>query len=203
MSKWARWRLQLPAYWLFTKPFVQAQIKENIKAPRHWSLGGEFTGDSWIPRTKASNAENISNWWRHHVRAALQPIKPCSTFQSNAPQCALYNKKDAGWWVYSITTPPYIVKYVYIRNPNPSLATFCVWIDSFAPLFFKLHCHIFTSELIPGQPGWEIINCAGRFCPPHNIYRSRNKYRNLLWGRCVPPDDGIVYILLMGMAYGI
>ena len=31
--------------------FVQAQIKENIKAPRHWSLWGEYTGDRWIPRT--------------------------------------------------------------------------------------------------------------------------------------------------------
>ena len=29
----------------------QAQIKENIKAPRHWPLWGEFTGDRWIPRT--------------------------------------------------------------------------------------------------------------------------------------------------------
>ena len=27
------------------------QIKENIKAPRHWPLCGEFTGDRWIPRT--------------------------------------------------------------------------------------------------------------------------------------------------------
>ena len=24
---------------------IQAQIKENIKAPRHWPLCGEFTGD--------------------------------------------------------------------------------------------------------------------------------------------------------------
>ena len=27
------------------------QIK-NTKAPRHWPLWGEFTGDRWIPRTK-------------------------------------------------------------------------------------------------------------------------------------------------------
>ena len=26
--------------------------KKNIKAPRHWPLWGEFTGDRWIPRTK-------------------------------------------------------------------------------------------------------------------------------------------------------
>ena len=37
--------------WLFTQPFIQTQIKENIKAPRHWPLYGEFTGDRWIPRT--------------------------------------------------------------------------------------------------------------------------------------------------------
>ena len=35
-----------------TQAFIQAQIKENIKAPRHWLLWGEFTGDRWIPRTK-------------------------------------------------------------------------------------------------------------------------------------------------------
>ena len=37
---------------LFTQPFIQAQIKENTKAPRHWPLWGEFTGDQWIPHTK-------------------------------------------------------------------------------------------------------------------------------------------------------
>ena len=37
---------------LFTQMFIQAQIKENIKAPRHWPLWGEFTGDRWIPSTK-------------------------------------------------------------------------------------------------------------------------------------------------------
>ena len=37
---------------LFTQPFIEAQIKENTKAPRHWPLWGEFTGDRWIPHTK-------------------------------------------------------------------------------------------------------------------------------------------------------
>ena len=35
--------------------------KKNIKAPRHWPLWGEFTGDRRI-----SNAENVPIWWRHH-----------------------------------------------------------------------------------------------------------------------------------------
>ena len=41
---------------------------ETIKAPRHWPLCGEFSGDRWLPRTKVSNAENVSIWWRHHAR---------------------------------------------------------------------------------------------------------------------------------------
>ena len=27
-----------------TQPFIQARMKENIKAPRDWALWGEFTG---------------------------------------------------------------------------------------------------------------------------------------------------------------
>ena len=44
-SKWVRWRLKSQASRLFTQPFVQVKIKENIKAPRHWPLFGEFTGE--------------------------------------------------------------------------------------------------------------------------------------------------------------
>ena len=40
-----------PASRLFTELFIQAQIKENIKIPRHWLLCGEFTCERRIPRT--------------------------------------------------------------------------------------------------------------------------------------------------------
>ena len=59
-SLWARWSLKSPASRLFTQPFVQAQIKESIKAPRHWPLWGE------LPTQITNNAENVSIWWRHH-----------------------------------------------------------------------------------------------------------------------------------------
>ena len=58
-----RWCLKSPASRLFTQPFIQAQIKENVKAQRHWPLCGEFNGDRW---QRASNAENVSIWWRLH-----------------------------------------------------------------------------------------------------------------------------------------
>ena len=31
---------------------IQAQINENVKAPRSWPFWEEFTGDRWIRRTK-------------------------------------------------------------------------------------------------------------------------------------------------------
>ena len=43
---------QITSVSFFTQSFVQAQIKENIKAPLHWPLWGKFTGDRWIPHTK-------------------------------------------------------------------------------------------------------------------------------------------------------
>ena len=58
----------------------QAQIKENIKAPRDWPLWGEFTGDRRFPSQRASNAENVSTWWRHHVKHTIAPCQvkqPC------------------------------------------------------------------------------------------------------------------------------
>ena len=58
---------------LFTQPFIQTQIKENIKAPRHWPLCGEFTGTGEFPAQRASYAENVSIWWRHQIAAVIQP----------------------------------------------------------------------------------------------------------------------------------
>ena len=52
ISKWAWWRLKATASRLFTQSFIQALIKENIKAPRHWPLRQEFTSDRWIPLAK-------------------------------------------------------------------------------------------------------------------------------------------------------
>ena len=54
-----------PASGLFSQSFVQAGIKENIKASRHCLC------EKNPPRTggflqQAGNTENVSIWWRHH-----------------------------------------------------------------------------------------------------------------------------------------
>ena len=80
---------QSPAWRLFTQSFIQAQIKENIKAPRHWPLYGEVTGTG-------SNAENVSIWWRHHVRK-LQIV----TFPIWNPNVGFYQIEmwTRQWWL--------------------------------------------------------------------------------------------------------
>ena len=44
------------------------------QSSRHWPLCGEFTGTGEFLAQRASYAENVSIWWRHHVftRPTLQ-----------------------------------------------------------------------------------------------------------------------------------
>ena len=84
-SQWARWRLRSPASRLFTQPFIQAQNKENIKAPRHRPLWGEFTGDRWIPRTKGQLRGKCfhlmtSYWWWSKALVSYQICYPVSHY---------------------------------------------------------------------------------------------------------------------------
>ena len=60
--QWAPWRLKSPASALFSQLFVQTQIKENIKTLHHWPLREIHRWSS----QRASNAENVSIWWRLH-----------------------------------------------------------------------------------------------------------------------------------------
>ena len=53
---------QITSLTVFTQSFIRAQIKENIKAPRHWPVCGEVTGTGEFPAQWASNAENVSIW---------------------------------------------------------------------------------------------------------------------------------------------
>ena len=75
---------QQPHDCLFNRLF-KAQIKENIKARRHWPLWGEFTGD--FPVQRASNAENVSIWWCHHVLGISVPIRLQSGNKIVSIQC--------------------------------------------------------------------------------------------------------------------
>ena len=68
MSEWRQWRLKSPVSRLFAQPFVQVQMKENIKASLAFVRGIHRHLTGGFPSQRASNAENVSIWWRHvHV----------------------------------------------------------------------------------------------------------------------------------------
>ena len=48
------------------KRLFKAQIKDNIKAPRHWHECGNLSVTGEFPAQSACNKENVSIWWRHH-----------------------------------------------------------------------------------------------------------------------------------------
>ena len=96
--------------------------KKNIKAPCHWPLCGEFTGDRWIPRTKASNAENFSIWWRHHdiltPPCLSNPIYWCHL----SMKCAQWIYWTATWetihfysFTFSIAPITFIPNYTFMH----------------------------------------------------------------------------------------
>ena len=45
--------------------------QRKLQSSRHWPLCGEFTGTGEFPAQRASYAENVSIWWRHHVNLLL------------------------------------------------------------------------------------------------------------------------------------
>ena len=53
-SYWPRWHLKSPASRLFTQPFIETQIKENIKAPRHWT------------EAIYNEMQMLTFWWNSH-----------------------------------------------------------------------------------------------------------------------------------------
>ena len=64
--QWARWRIKSPASRLFTQLFIQAQSKNTSKLLVTGFCEGNSPVTGEFPPQRASNAENVSAWWRHH-----------------------------------------------------------------------------------------------------------------------------------------
>ena len=92
---------------MFTQPFIRAQIKVNIKAPRHWPLCGEFTGDRWIPRTNGQLRGKCfhlmtSSWFIVRGQASYR-AQGGRTVCDIAPKISLLQKKSV--FIISLLLP--------------------------------------------------------------------------------------------------
>ena len=63
---WVRWRLKSPASRLFVKHLLRCRSKKTSKLRVTGLCAGNSPVTGEFPAQKACNAENISNWWRHH-----------------------------------------------------------------------------------------------------------------------------------------
>ena len=94
-----RWRLKSPTSRLLAQPFVQAQIYENIKASYtglcegNWAVTGEF------PVKRASDAENVSIWWRHYddVYFMVFAFPTCPEVNMKVGICFSCHERPSDW----------------------------------------------------------------------------------------------------------
>ena len=61
-------RLKSPALHLFTQPLIRRRSKKTSKLRVTGLCVGNSPGTGEFPAQRASNAENVSIWWRHHVK---------------------------------------------------------------------------------------------------------------------------------------
>ena len=132
-------RLNSPASRLFIQRFIEAQIKEDIKAPRNWPLYGEFTGHGEFRAQRASYAENISIWWRHHgeVHRAHASCSPKLPLNENII-CF------TNWLTYHVATNLQIFKCIWKQRK-------CfIFIEISANTIFSIHV-VINSYAYPAQ----------------------------------------------------
>ena len=70
---------------------------KNRKAPPHWPLWGEF------PAQRASIAEKVSIWWRHHGSSSFNVWSSSRFFLGlwkGLPQYHISNIEQYGWIIY-------------------------------------------------------------------------------------------------------
>ena len=68
---------------------IRRRSKKTLKTRFQWPLWEESTRDRWQPSRRASNAENVSIWWRHYGNECM----PSS--------CCRYRNNLLGQWVNS------------------------------------------------------------------------------------------------------
>ena len=139
-SYWVQWRLKSSASLLFTQPFIQAQIKENIRAPHRWPLCRELTNDRWIPRTNGTITRKMFPFddvimvcykskpqlWLRHWRQLNYVFKRrtnnatehntwrTNTFTEKSAWAAAWNCLIVNW--YENVSHPFLIWYCWWRT---------------------------------------------------------------------------------------
>ena len=83
---------------------LSRRIEENIKAQLHWSLWGDLPVTDGFPSQRASNRQNVSIWWRHHVHAG-NPYYQSAECSLWAIELKLFTWSSfIPWWLHQMKT---------------------------------------------------------------------------------------------------
>ena len=88
--------------------------QRKIKSLRHWPLCGELTGDRWIPAQRASNTEDVSIWWRHHVVLKMTTVHSKANAKMNT-YINTFRVIRLCEHLLSLLTYPGLIKYCSVK----------------------------------------------------------------------------------------
>ena len=106
--------------------------QRNIKAPRHWLCDGNSPVTGEFPAQKATNAENVSIWWRHH---AFEWVTfSCHWYRTSVPEAGIKVRDKYNYisqYVWDVITCPY-PWYLLLANES-SIKVFLTHYDLVTP----------------------------------------------------------------------
>ena len=111
---------------LFAQPFIQAQTKENILAPRHRPLWGETTvhvnestGDRWSPLKKSQQSGKcfhlMTLLWAHYLNGWWSIVSLIGPLETNFNENSVYNYIHQ-WKEIWHCSPQYVVHVVPVST---------------------------------------------------------------------------------------
>ena len=134
---------------LFTQAFIQTHIKENIKAPRHWPLCGEFTGDRWIPRT---NGQQRGKYFKLMTSSCTRMALPLQRLNSLGPTKITLIPKHMIWKYKYFWTENKTVRianvYVFENTDRSMLDQLMVWFRQFKRSLLMVQWTIFCHPMM-------------------------------------------------------
>ena len=111
--QWTRWRLKSPALRLLTQPFIQSADQSKHESSASLAFVGNLAPTGEFPAQRASNAENVSFWWRHHENLHKgwkgfwihTPIKSFSWWRHQIETFSALLASDAKLWCFLLSVP--------------------------------------------------------------------------------------------------
>ena len=105
---------------------IKAQIKGNIKTPRHWLCEGNSPVTGEFPAQRTCSAEKVSIWWRHHdilitifltlwYAKILKPslFKCVEIYQDVKKHCSKFLKRER---YFTLVLGPLLTRMFYDRR---------------------------------------------------------------------------------------